>query len=342
MEHTQAMTFRKTTQTLMPSRRDPRPAGEYDIYPSFPLGAGRIRSGFDGLAARLAGLDRVVLDGYAGVLWDDFRARLDEALLRLGKQVHWVAVEAALKPNDAIEALVAPFLGGTDPLFGTRFSGSLVDFFDLSALEGLRPAPGLTILYGCGAALAGWEGLLLYVDLPKNELQFRARAGVATNLGRGDVLPPKQAYKRSYFVDWPALNAHKAALLARLDGLVDGQRPDLPLWISGSDFRAALERMSQNFFRVRPWFEPGPWGGQWLKQRLPQLSQEAGNYAWSFELIVPENGLVLESSGWMLEASFDWLMFQSGEAVLGQAFARFGNEFPIRFDFLDTVEGGNL
>ena len=338
------MTFRKTTQTLMPARRDPRPAGEYDIYPSFPLGAGRIRSGFDGLAARLAGLDRVVLDGFAGVMWEDLRAKLDAALRKLGKQPGWVRVEDALKPAGQIEALVAPFLGGSDPLFGTRFTGSLADFFDAQALADLKPEASSrpAILYGCGAALAGWDGLLIYIDLPKNELQFRARAGIPTNLGLKQALPPKAAYKRSYFVDWPALNAHKAALLPNLDGLLDGQRPDLPLWISGLDFRAALERMGQNFFRVRPWFEPGPWGGQWLKRRLPQLSKEAQNYAWSFELIVPENGLVFESGGWLLEASFDWLMFQSGKAVLGEAAGRFGNEFPIRFDFLDTIEGGNL
>jgi mannose-6-phosphate isomerase class I len=338
------MAFRNTTQHLLPARREPAPAGQYDIYPSFPLGAGRIRAGYDALAGRLAGSSLVVLDGYAGTLWQQVRADLEAAFLRLGVKAAWVCVDQALKPPVEIEHMLAPFLGGDDPLFGTRFTGSLADFFDPAALALLRPDPSarLTILYGCGAALAGWDGLLVYLDLPKNELQFRARAGQPTNLGLSQPLSPKPAYKRSYFVDWPALNAHKAALLPRLDVVVDAQRPDQPLFISGVDFRAALERMSLNYFRVRPWFEPGPWGGQWIKERFPQLSREASNYAWSFELIFPENGLLLESSGWLLEVTFDWLMAQSGPAILGDAYARFGLEFPIRFDFLDTVQGGNL
>jgi mannose-6-phosphate isomerase class I len=338
------MSYRKTTQALLPSTHAPAAPGQYDIYPGFPIGPGKIALGFAALAERLVGHQLVTLDGYAGVLWDDLRARLDAALGAIGWRAAWLDARQALRTSAEVERLVAPFLGGDDPLFGTRFTGALADFFDLDALAALRPdeAADLSIVYGPGAALAGWDGLLVYVDLPKNELQFRARAGVPTNLTLDAALPAKAAYKRSYFVDWPALNAHKAALLGRVDLLVDGQRADEPAHIAGGDLRAALDAMSRSAFRVRPWFEPGPWGGQWIKDRIPALPQDVPNYAWSFELIFPENGLLLESDGRLLEVSFDALMFQHSAEVLGAAAERFGHEFPIRFDFLDTVRGGNL
>ena len=336
--------WRKTTQDLAPATHQPTPAGQYDLYPGFPLGSGKIQLGYASLAAAFTGQRQVIIDGYGGVLWENLRPALDAALQAAGAQATWVNVADALRPEAQINQLVESFLGGDDPIFGTRFTGHLGDFFDADRLAQLRPDPNaaLTILYGCGAALARWDGLLVYVDVPKNEIQFRARAGSITNLGAREPSDPKVMYKRFYFVDWVALNAHKAELLPRIDLIIDEQRPDEPTWMQGADLRGGLATMSQNYFRVRPWFEPGAWGGQWLKQRIPQLPQHAPNYAWSFELITPENGLTFESDKRLLEVSFDLLMFHDYRAVLGECAEAFKYEFPIRFDFLDTFDGGNL
>lgn len=336
--------FRKTTQPLPPTLHEPTSSGQYDLYPGYPLQSGQIKIGYDALAQTIAAQPQVIIDGDAAVLWENFRTRLNNALTALGLQVAWRHIDDRLHPEAKIEALIAPFLGGDDPLFGKRFPDHLSDFFDPAQLRSLRPQPAadLNILYGCGAALAGWGGLLIYVDVPKNEIQFRARAGAVHNLGATHAADPKAMYKRSYFIDWPVLNRHKAELLDRLDILIDEQRPHEPCFIAGTDLHTALTDMGRNYFRVRPWFEPGPWGGQWIKEKIPQLPQNVPNYAWSFELITPENGLMLASNGRLLELSFDWLMFHDHQAILGDSAARFGFEFPIRFDFLDTWDGGNL
>lgn len=335
--------LRQTTQDLMPACADSAPPGQYDIYPAFPIGEGKIGKGFTRLADHLAGHRHVVIDGFGGVLWEPFQQQLDASLRSLGLQVSWVNVDAALRPEAEIEKLTRPFLGGDDPLFGTRFDGEVIDFFRPEELRALTPDPNadVNIVYGTGAALAGWDGLLVYVDVPKNEVQFRARSGCLRNFGSRTAMEPKPMYKRFYFVDWVALNRRKAQLLPQIDLLVDEQRPTEPTFIEGEDLRDGLDEMAHNFFRVRPWFEPGPWGGQWIKDNIPQLP-EAPNYAWSFELIVPENGLVFSSGEHMLETSFDMLMYHDHQAVLGASADVFGFEFPIRFDFLDTFDGGNL
>lgn len=337
-------TFRKSTQPVMPHTRPSPSIGQYDLYPGFPIGSGKIHLGYDALADYMAEARQVVIDGYPGVLWENFRACLDRELSRRRLRVAWHSIAEALLSPDQINAFVAPFLGGDDPLFGRRFTGTLQDFFDAPHARSFHadPVADINILYGCGATFAGWPGRLVYVDVPKNEIQFRFRAGAIQNLGADQGLDPRLAYKRCYFVDWVAANQHKASLRPRVDLVVDEQRPDTPTFIAGDDLRANLTQMARNYFRVRPWFEPGPWGGQWIKRHIPSLAQTAPNYAWSFELIVPENGLLLESDGRLLEVSFDWLMYGEAQAVLGEAAADFGAEFPIRFDFLDTVAGGNL
>lgn len=338
------MPFRKTTQHLISATAPARP-NHYDLYPSSTLNPGTIQLGFDSLVTRVKDYSRLVIDGYAGVLWEDFRERFDTALKKQNITVNWINVNTALKSAEEIEALVKPFLGGDDPIFGTRFTGELSDFFDREKLYALEPDQNdsLNILYGSGATLTRWTDYsCLYLDLPKNELQFRARAGVPTNLGVKEALSAKAAYKRSYFVDWPVLNHHKLSLVPHIDFMVDVQRPDNITFVPGDDLREGLEQLARTFFRVRPWFEPGAWGGQWIKQHIPELSQDVPNYAWSFELITPENGLIFESDGLRLEVSFDFLMYLFHEEVLGEAAEKFKYEFPIRFDWLDTVDGGNL
>lgn len=329
---------------MMPSAQPQTPVGQYNPYPAYPLEPGMIAVGYDTLAAEMARNALVTIDGYPGVLWENLRAQIDAAVKNLGRQVHWVNVESALLPPEEIDRRIAPYLGGSDPLFGFRCPCSLIDFFDPTKLAALRPDPDveINILYGTGATLAGWNGPIFYADVPKNEIQFRARAGSVKNIGAEHALEPKPAYKRSYFVDWPAANQHKAELLPRIYAVIDAQRAEEPTWMHGAALRATLRKMAHTWFRPRPWFEPGPWGGQWIKKQVPQLPQDAPNYAWSFELIAPENGVVFESDGKLMEITLDTLMFQEYEAVLGECAPNFRYEFPIRYDFLDTIDGGNL
>lgn len=341
--NTDAGSLRNTTQFIIPEKRAQTAQPGYDIYPAFKI-QDTIYPDFNTLTEWIIDQHQnIIIDGYSGVYWNLFIKKLRGLLTEKGKTAHWVAIDTALKDSCLIDQFIGESLQQDDPVFGKRYEGELKDFFDTEKLSLIQPAsPELTIIYGCGAALAPVNAKLIYIDVPKNEIQFRSRANHIYNLGAAAVEDPKTQYKRFYFVDWPVLNKHKQQLLADIDVIVDEQRITEISWMSGTAFRAALTQMSKHAFRARPWFEPGVWGGNWIKENIAGLNQDVVNYAWSFELIAPENGILLENEGRLLEVSFDMLLFHNNGAILGKAAKRFGCHFPIRFDFLDTMDGDHL
>ncbi|MFN8241481.1 MAG: class I mannose-6-phosphate isomerase [Bacteroidales bacterium] len=299
----------------------------------------------DSLINRIKDEPVIILDGFSGVFFEQIRESFLTVTGFDSRHQHsWIRMADYLRDENEILGLTEASLGGDDPLFGKRSDSDINEFYRipdlLNRLNELGNNP--YILYGIGAASVINKGCIVYFDLPKNELQYRSRAGSVTNLGIQEPGDPGKMYKRYYFIDWPVLNRHKMNIAGRVDYLVDSQRPFDMTWMTGSSFRESLVKMSRGVLRARPWFEPGAWGGKWIMRNIYGLSQDVPNYAWSFELIAPENGLILISSGLMLEFSFDFLMFLQPDRILGKSHDRFGTEFPIRFDYLDTIEGGNL
>jgi predicted NBD/HSP70 family sugar kinase/mannose-6-phosphate isomerase class I len=334
---------RKTTQPLLPVRAVIKENSQYNVFPSFHINSD-VFVGFDSLADQIATQKTVVIDGFGGVLWENFRNHLNSSLIRKKMNVLWYDIDSCLKSSEEIDEMIEPNMNGDDPVFGKRYLGELSDFFNAEKLNLLQAdtTSDICIVYGTGASLANWEGQLIYVDVPKNEIQYRMRSCSTKNICCTTTLEYSQIYKRMYFIEWPVLNIHKERLLPKIDLIVDEQRIDEITWMQGSDFRNALNSMLESPLRARPWFEAGVWGGHWMKNHIEDLNQDEVNYAWSFELITPENGIVFEGNNHLLEVSFDYLMFQDNKKILGKAADRFGNYFPIRFDYLDTYGGGNL
>jgi hypothetical protein len=112
--------------------------------------------------------------------------------------------------------------------------------------------------------------------------------------------------------------------------------------ITGDAFRAGMREAVSRPFRFVPFFDPGPWGGHWMKEKL-DLPDGPPNYAWCFDCVPEENSLVLGFGDQRVEVPGINLVFHQPEALLGEpVYGRMGAEFPIRTDFLDTMGGGNL
>jgi len=336
--------YRKTLQPLLPLIKSSDENLDYELYPSCQLEDGKIEMGFASLAKQIVLFKTVIIDGFGGVLWDEFKIHLNSAIVAEGLKPLWFDISFCYKEESVIDEIIKDSLNGDDPVFGKRYTGNLIDIFDTNKLNLVQPDKNsdLNIVYGTGAALSNWDAPIIYLDVPKNEIQYRMRAKSIRNLAASKCNENTQMYKRFYFVDWPVLNKHKERLLDKIDFVVDEQHIDEISWMTGDDFRAALDAQLQQAFRARPWFEAGIWGGNWMKQKLTGLQPDEVNYAWSFELITPENGIVFSSNNILLEVSFDFLLFRNNHQLLGKAAKRFGNDFPIRFDFLDTFDGGNL
>jgi len=141
--------------------------------------------GYLSLAQWILTHDEVIIDGYSGVLWDDVYFCLNTAFENIGAKVRWVFASNYLKPADQLDELVRPFLGSEDSIWGKRCTHSLADFFDIESLQSISKdeTDDCTIVLGAGAALCNLSAPVIYLDVPKNEIQYRMRAGVVANLG---------------------------------------------------------------------------------------------------------------------------------------------------------------
>lgn len=149
-------------------------------------------------------------------------------------------------------------------------------------------------------------------------------------------------YKRAFFVDWRVCDRLKKTLFEKIDFMLDTVVPGKPNMATGAAVLKGLKEMVNQPFRVVPFFDPGPWGGQWMKE-VCNLDKNEINFAWCFDCVPEENSLILSFDGIELEIPSQNLVYYQPEALLGESvYARFGDEFPIRFDFLDTIDGGNL
>src|ERR1700730_8803661 len=324
---------------------------EYDKLPTIPVQAAKnsLWQGWNEILQHIRsqisrGARRFAIECYPGVFEDEISAAFSESL----KPVHVLRVRDCYKSPRQIEGMTFRELTD-DPVFGRLSELLIEDFVDPARAAALREQLNrnrdqVSVIVGTGTSLIETNpDILIYADLPRWEIQQRQRGNKIVNLGvenRHDSAGLR--YKRGYFVDWRVADRIKRKLLGKIHFLLDTTDPHTPKMITGDAFRAALRSAVGRPFRVVPFFDPGPWGGQWMRQ-VCNLDGDAPNYAWCFDCVPEENSLRFQFGDVVAEIPALDLVLQHPRELLGEAvYARFGAEFPIRFDFLDTMQGGNL
>lgn len=233
-----------------------------------------------------------------------------------------------------------------DRVFGIRNTLKIQDFYRPDQVEKMREeiagTRGTALVIGVGASLVCRGDLLIYADLARWEIQRRFAAG-APNWKSGNEKAHKLAkFKQGFFVEWRMADRLKRRLLGRIDFLLDTNRKGEPKMVCGDGFRAGLEKFSLEPFRLVPYFAPEVWGGQWMKE-VCGLDRSAPNYAWAFDGVPEENSIYMQFGEIRIEVpSIDVVFFRPRQLLGERVHARFGDEYPIRFDFLDTMGGQNL
>lgn len=317
----------------------------YDRFPSTKI-TGTILQGWDAVHTLLVECFKVkkvvAVDFYAGVREEEVVGELE-----LLSPTLFINTRNLMKPQDEIKAMTERFMTD-DVLFGYVTNLTLNDYFDAEKLEQARKqvadATGRVIIVGSGAAMvAPAEATVVYVDMARWEIQQRFRVHEVKALGvdnREDAVSLQ--YKRGYFNDWRILDRYKESLFGRVDFWLDTHIANEPRLIDKETFFKGIEETVKTPFRVVPFFDPAPWGGQWMKE-VCGLNPEKENYGWCFDCVPEENSLYFEVNGVRFELpSVDLVLLKSRELLGEPVEARFGKDFPIRFDFLDTVGGGNL
>lgn len=311
----------------------------------------KVHTGWDNIISQIASdiskenKKVIVLEFYQGVLEEEVIREVSSRL----KPDLMITAESLYRDPAAIKEMVYPDVTD-DRVFGRLTGLSMSSYFDPEKLEDARRKissfEGKTVLViGTGAALVPKEyGLLVYADMARWEIQLRMRRHQVSNIGvkNKDIADWNLLYKQGYFVDWRVCDRLKKQIMKKWDYVLDTNKPEEPKLVEAKAILEGLRQTLERPFSVVPFFDPGPWGGQWMKE-VCGLDKSVKNFAWCFNCVPEENSLLLKIDGKIIEIPSVNLVFLNPQRLLGESVhGRFGDEFPIRFDYLDTIDGGNL
>ncbi|MCM3749382.1 class I mannose-6-phosphate isomerase [Paenibacillus pasadenensis] len=339
-------------------KRPVNPVRAYPIDPGAeaPYAAAGLQSGFEAITSpllQLAGQGNpvhAVIDGTHGASFQSVIRRAVDALEQQGHRVIVLGSSSFLRSGEELRQQFARNI--TDNrAFGYVTDAAIEAYFLPDARENYAnmlqaaqaEAPAVVITFGPGSYWLAQESceISYFLDVSREQQQLEHK-GQLLNFGFNWNRDEVEKYKIALFVEWPVLEPYRASILESVHYYVDMNQPANPVLATTRSLRGMISSIAGAPLRVKPFFAPGVWGGQYLKQ-LADLPEDWANCAWGFEPIAPENSILVEYDGQQIEIPFLIVMFYEHRSILGDRLTGlFGDYFPIRFDYLDTMDGGSL
>ena len=306
--------------------------------------------------------DKIVIgvDGYASADFEQFIRLVSRNLFQAGKNnIRLIPVSGVYKSEEKLDEQFLeclPLNIEEDPvlLYGKLFSGSEESFFDKEKLQELitnisgDDTEDIVIVYGNFAGtklLRNHFDLFAYIDIIPKNVVLRLKTGKALNIGTSTLRTYRELMRRSYYVDFE-LSLRLRAELLKSDKIscyiLQNEDSSLSL-VEWDTLRNACKALVKRPFRCKPVYNEGVWGGHYIinARNLPKAMK---NCAWVFDLIPSEVSIVLEINDRKIDIPFYTFIKLEAESVLGeQCITRFGEYFPIRFNYDDTMHSsGNM
>ncbi len=293
----------------------------------------------------------IAIDGYVGAEFQNLVANLAGSF----PGAEQIDVASIYKGSDELEAMLAeslPLDREIDPvlLFGKLAHRELESLFDDGKLSELKHRlsrlHGIVILFGHGStsfALKKMIDIRVFLDVAPLNAALKIKNGRTKALGdEAGSRQVSQVFRRVYYYDYEIMVAQREKLIATssLDFYIDANQADNLKGMPFKSFKALLDAVASQPFRCKPVYLEGVWGGFFIK-RLRNLPRDMKNCAWVFDLIPNEVSLLVKAGGTTLEIPFPTLFRGVPEKLMGKdSVSRFGSQFPIRFNYDDTYQGG--
>ncbi len=316
---------------------------KYDKNPIIKISnnADLLYSGFNEINEELKKFKKGVLafESYLGVNNENL---LNNVIKKLNPD-KVIFIEDFSKTKEEIETLIGRNLTD-DRVFGVMSHFTIDEFYHKETIDKLNKEIDknkLTIVYGFGASLIDYDHLVP-VSITRWEIQLRYRQGLSNFKAENYKEDNLRKYKRGFFVEWRVADRIKKEVYPKANYIIDLNDDQLPVMISKDEYFKALNESTKRPFRMVPYFDPGVWGGQWMKE-VCNLDPSKENYAWSFDGVAEENSVKFGYGNKTIHfPAQDIVTFEPINLLGEHVHARFGLNLPIRFDLLDTMGGQNL
>jgi mannose-6-phosphate isomerase class I len=329
-------------------------------HPHLPAALGaEVSVGTDKVARRLLEKTPVngalFVDGYVGADFDTVVA----ALAAQDGKLTVFRVSDAYKSSDELAKMLAESLPEDrviDPvlLFGRFIERGLDSLFDSGKVAALREKigaarrTGRVVVAGCGALCAALRDLAdeaAFVDVTPLRVTRRIQEGRVANLGDAEKRPKAAIFRRMYYYDYEIMMEHRRELIDRnlIDFYVDDNIDYKPVMLPLAVLKELFAVLVATPFRCTPVYLEGVWGGFFVK-KLRHLPDDMRNCAWVFDMIPNEVSVQIKVGGTTVNIPFSTVFKATAEKLMGaESVRRFGDHFPIRFNYDDTLGGsGNM